>query len=638
MGVNAIEINHATGDPIEASHINELGEALSGDFIGRNASGSPAEAQNLGNATTPWGTIFCSDIIVDGNRIETDQLSVSPNRILEDAGLLPRPYNRRPEYLNPDGGLNLRIRNLRCTINNTLVEIGDPGIVIENTTPFQSGIGSCNPASGTDFNHLRDTFEDGRDGTNLYLEGGANWQNYFQGQIGKRVGFNLFPSNAVGWNACTGIANYDATTGKYFLSNCELNIAGDGEQVERIYDYVQSDSDIVRGTFNNAGGIEFILIGYIFLDVDGSTVTVTYNEPIYSASPPSGTPEVNDFWFQLSSQRWFQYDGANWIQVEKAFIGRFFNDTAVCRAARPLHLSAKYSNESTLSRLRIDESAKKVLSMNSRDIVSVYGNTIDSGNRGLEWDIEDLVDNVDPTDVYYLTLTNEGDRLITRTLPQYIQELKGYYKWRDGFNQRYLAKIEILPEGTGKRFNVTLLDSPMDNFVGTIFIWPSNDVPKDCLICDGSELDIHSYPDLFNRIGWNYGRTRLGAGDTETDFDLFRIPDLRGLFLRGKQYTSNRDQDDRSQFNNGATDKELGTRQADALQNHVHGYNQATWNVRNTSETTGSSAGFNANSENEGSDRITMGAIEDNPDFPSRSSANETRPKNIYVNFIIKYK
>jgi len=60
---------------------------------------------------------------------------------------------------------------------------------------------------------------------------------------------------------------------------------------------------------------------------------------------------------------------------------------------------------------------------------------------------------------------------------------------------------------------------------GSILPFASNFIPDEYLECDGSEYSRSSYPDLYSVIGLTFG----GSASRET----FRVPDLRGLFIRG---------------------------------------------------------------------------------------------------------
>jgi len=61
--------------------------------------------------------------------------------------------------------------------------------------------------------------------------------------------------------------------------------------------------------------------------------------------------------------------------------------------------------------------------------------------------------------------------------------------------------------------------------VGIIALWGSDTAPAGWQICDGTLLDRTTYAALFAILGTTYG---------STDGTNFRVPDARGLFIRGK--------------------------------------------------------------------------------------------------------
>ena len=67
-------------------------------------------------------------------------------------------------------------------------------------------------------------------------------------------------------------------------------------------------------------------------------------------------------------------------------------------------------------------------------------------------------------------------------------------------------------------------DIKSGGFIGQIIEFPSNLIPSNTLLCDGSEISRTTYSELFNVIGTIYGE---GDGST-----TFNIPDYRGAFLR----------------------------------------------------------------------------------------------------------
>lgn len=88
--------------------------------------------------------------------------------------------------------------------------------------------------------------------------------------------------------------------------------------------------------------------------------------------------------------------------------------------------------------------------------------------------------------------------------------------------------------------------------VGTIQAFAFENEHEGWLFCDGRQLDIEDYPELFNTIGFTFG------GDNYTKFQL---PDLRGRFIRGW--------DNAGKIDEGRT---LWSYQDDSLQEHRHSF------------------------------------------------------------------
>jgi microcystin-dependent protein len=145
-------------------------------------------------------------------------------------------------------------------------------------------------------------------------------------------------------------------------------------------------------------------------------------------------------------------------------------------------------------------------------------------------------------------------------------------------------------------------------------------------LCDGRELKVVEYPELFKAIGHVYG----GEGGT------FNIPDYGGYFLRGVPVSENskgRDPPDAKKrvFNTsgGGSPGDAGSTQEDALQKHKHKFNAVVKVTPVTVMPPGSAA---IDGKVEESD--TENPSEKDP-FDARTST-ETRPMNIYVHFSIK--
>lgn len=200
------------------------------------------------------------------------------------------------------------------------------------------------------------------------------------------------------------------------------------------------------------------------------------------------------------------------------------------------------------------------------------------------------------------------------------------------------------------------------------FAGPLENIPANWLVCDGSKLSRSDqrYRSLFLAIGPSWG----GDGTT-----YFYLPDLMGRFLRGvdKDAKGNaspaprdpgRDKRTASNpgdsANPGNSGNEVGSMQDDAMQNHRHtdsGHNHATdvsvkhdpiAKYQGEEVASGTGARVQANNGSNGflnlqvSVRNEAGKAEIGDPTPSDAGpprvSEETRPKNAYVYWIIRYK
>ncbi len=159
---------------------------------------------------------------------------------------------------------------------------------------------------------------------------------------------------------------------------------------------------------------------------------------------------------------------------------------------------------------------------------------------------------------------------------------------------------------------------------GTIVAYGGDRVPEGWLLCDGAVYPQFSYPRLFKNIAHRWQEP------TDLTQDRFRVPDLRGLFLRGLDPIAKNDPNGRN--------RNVGNIQGDATRAHTHHLFTTSSSenyVRSGNETIAHS-GRNTRGGAQytmASDSVepTWGRTGTNPNGP------ETRPKNAAVNYIIKY-
>ncbi|MCP4137411.1 MAG: tail fiber protein [bacterium] len=155
--------------------------------------------------------------------------------------------------------------------------------------------------------------------------------------------------------------------------------------------------------------------------------------------------------------------------------------------------------------------------------------------------------------------------------------------------------------------------------VGSIapFAGPKEKVPDGWLFCDGQAYGRAEYSKLFQVIGTAWGTP---------DGYRFNVPDLRGVFLRGADRGTGKDPDAGSRaamMSGGNTGDTVGSYQADEFESHdhrVHGTNHKA-----------TPSGHTDYSENQ------YGLYFNYYTRTDITGGNETRPKNVYVNYIIKY-
>lgn len=176
---------------------------------------------------------------------------------------------------------------------------------------------------------------------------------------------------------------------------------------------------------------------------------------------------------------------------------------------------------------------------------------------------------------------------------------------------------------------------------GAITMYGGAAAPTGYLLCDGSSLLRASYPALFTAIG-----TAYGAADGLS----FNVPDLRGKFPRGTDNGAGTDPDaaGRTNFPGGNTGDSVGSLQGQDLYSHTH--EQSAHNHRIMGNVGGSAsvlgptgtavvagfAGFSGTYAATGQNPTQTKIIEDTVAVNADFGGSETRPINVYVNFIIK--
>ena len=158
---------------------------------------------------------------------------------------------------------------------------------------------------------------------------------------------------------------------------------------------------------------------------------------------------------------------------------------------------------------------------------------------------------------------------------------------------------------------------------GSVMAYMGTNAPAGWLLCDGSAVSRGTYARLFTAIG-----VANGSGD---GFSTFNLPDLRGAFLRGVDGAAGVDPDKGTRTAakpGGNTGNAVGSLQTDQFRSHNHANGNFGRVLQLTTGGPNTAVGGDATS---GEPDIFNSA-------PLVSAGgNETRPRNIYVNYIIKH-
>jgi microcystin-dependent protein len=166
---------------------------------------------------------------------------------------------------------------------------------------------------------------------------------------------------------------------------------------------------------------------------------------------------------------------------------------------------------------------------------------------------------------------------------------------------------------------------------GSVIAYAGPTPPAGWLLCDGSLVDRAAFPELFAAIG-----TCHGEGDAST---TFAIPDYRGQFLRGVSGLSGMDPDAgrrAAPATGGSAGNAVGSKQESDTQRHSHVLGIGTGDSYSMALATDPAkqhrlASFRSDVWNDSSSRFSTDVYP-----PHTLDGNETRPRNVYVNYLIK--
>lgn len=412
MASNTIDTRVA-GSTITAAMFNDIKSALGTEFVGRNSAGVPTAGQDLGSVAVPWGTLRATAAIINGDALDVSQVTAPPNRVVSGK---TRTSSNQPAFITPNGAaLSLIIdatpTALTLDVNGTDVTVSSD-ITISGLT---AAPGSQNTAL------VNDTEAADQHDTRLWGE-----PEHRKVITIDTVGTNI--SALVGKYAAFQIDNGSET--EYFLAY--VKSATELSQVRRGYFYDSSLNPKNRIVFSNNDTITLLKMGWVFVENNGTTSDVTYNNPVWGFAAPS-SPVTGDYWYDLANNVWKRYDGAAFQIINRVLVGVFANSTTACVGARCIDFFAKYEETNTIALEKFSTEIVKGKKLNQK--VRVAGHTFDFGNSLPTWNITtDLAASTDmysateqASRMYYLYVTDVGDTVISDISPYFRSDLFGEY-------------------------------------------------------------------------------------------------------------------------------------------------------------------------------------------------------------------
>lgn len=177
--------------------------------------------------------------------------------------------------------------------------------------------------------------------------------------------------------------------------------------------------------------------------------------------------------------------------------------------------------------------------------------------------------------------------------------------------------------------------------VGTIVAFPTSSAPNNFLECNGDAKLTASFSELYNAIktsdlSASFGYLCDGFGNRDASGYYFKLPDLRGEFIRG--WDHNRGVD---------TDRGFGSSQRGSVEKHKH---IMAWGENGTTSATQAMFGYSSNTgwrgsgDTDGDNRLYFTDDGTNQAAGNTTAPNsdgvigtETRPRNIAMMWCIKY-
>jgi hypothetical protein len=444
MGTTDITNTKTNGDVIDETWYNDFRSTIIGNFVPRNASSGAVDnsAPDLGAFIYPWGNLYANGLVINGVAVDFASVTGIPNSIKSGQ---TRSTSDFPDFIRATGSSNsftllASTVNLIVDINTTETTFIDDsietGLILAPATNNTCLLNEPTATGQYETSYL------GEDNTVITIDNAGT-------EITNRIGqFCLFQ---------TGTEYFLA----YIKSATELTNAYRGFLLD------SSGNPVNRTVLNNNDVITLLSTGWVFVDIDGVTIDVTYNSPVYDFIEPT-SPVTGDYWFNRSEEAWYRYSGTDFVKINRTLVGLVGLDTVNCVASRCFNFNKEFSDYNPLNLQYVNATTLKTDVYDF--VINVYGNKVINQNTRYIWDITTNLESgqTETNDTYYfMYITELGQQIISNIKP-YNQkgELGGYYHpyntWRaigsiannstGNFVDYSLSTYEKLPQIRDKTF------------------------------------------------------------------------------------------------------------------------------------------------------------------------------------------
>ncbi len=446
MGNNSL-VTRSSGEIITADFFNDFNTALSGDFIGRNASGVPTSGQNLGTAAIPWGIARFDSLILNGSTLDPSEVTVPSNRVVSGK---TNTNSSLTNFLQAAGVGNGLSATLLAASTNLVLDINGVSVTFSSDV----NITSLSAAPSTNNTCLVD---DTLISNDKYAgESDAAIDSITIDTVGSEI------SSLVGERAA-----FKTATGEILFAY--IKSAAELSDVYRGFYFDDGLAPIERGNLSNNDTLTLMKIGWVFGTNDGATTDVSYVTPVWSKTAPS-SPSTGDYWYDMANNTWKRYSGAAFEIISRTLLGQLIMDDTDCIAARSLDA---YFSGKEYNNIELEVFSTEIIQVkNLGSILNVYGTELIFSQTLTNWnittDLESGVSEAASTD-FYLYLSDEGEKIISDLRPHKRDDLKGYYH----------------PYESWRCVGVTFNDSSQDLVITSEI--PYNSIKKSALIQTGQE-------------------------------------------------------------------------------------------------------------------------------------------------------